>query len=699
MILQSRSSTLLLGGLMLVFFVIRVFHLLFYFPEPFTEELLRGTIAKELIEGLKMPFFEYAADHYSGGSLIYGVLTVPWFLLLGKSVFALRLTAFLFQLLTMITWYLLMRRFFNQKVALYTALLYIFSPPWLTLSSTYAMGVHTETLFFTAVGLFFLFQILFEKNTSLIGAAGLGLTLGFGTYFSYQCAVSSIIFLFFWGYVDPRFFQRKAFYQAVLFFVIGFSPWGFYNFQHTFQGFDRVREGFAYPGWERILIIPFRFLKLATYKVIGMLSFNYRGGVGWHPYFPGHPVNPHTTLLNLFYYGTVGYAYWELWKRRGIHKKTHLLFIFPFGFLLIAALSRFDISTYGSRYLVPIFPFFFASLALMVEHVEQHHRLHRKASLSILGFLLAMGMMGQFNLLSAQEVGLSLKHRGYSYRQLGGALAFRHPKGFDRLSQLTRHLEPQLSQEENFQYHLGLKNRTSFHLFSNEDFIEPLRWLRTLHPTHRPFYLYEIGFAWGGMPGPFFAKVEEVKYFPKEEQPHLLLGLIDSLQISRMKPEPLLRQTLIEIKSASPENQKALLYGVGKVPLFHFNEENNFLYKVLGSHQVEQTLSPTLISAYYYGMGAFLMHLYDPVADQWSPYFIRNVDVMNEQYKEALFWGAGFEAPIYFEDPYEIESMKKSLPFQWQAVFEKGVRDRFHYGGRYPWLETRIISRKSDDQV
>ena len=101
-----------------IFLSSRILHLLFCFPEPSTEELLRGSIAKALIGGLQIPFFDYAADHYSGGSLVYGACTVPLFLLFGKSVFVLRLTALLFQYGAFLMWFIFMKRFFGERPAL-----------------------------------------------------------------------------------------------------------------------------------------------------------------------------------------------------------------------------------------------------------------------------------------------------------------------------------------------------------------------------------------------------------------------------------------------------------------------------------------------------------------------------------------------------------------------------------------------------
>src|SRR3989441_13205185 len=66
-----------LGGFLLLFVASRLLYVGLIDPShlfawPAGEELYRGTIAQELVTGLKLPFTEYRADNYSGGSLVIG---------------------------------------------------------------------------------------------------------------------------------------------------------------------------------------------------------------------------------------------------------------------------------------------------------------------------------------------------------------------------------------------------------------------------------------------------------------------------------------------------------------------------------------------------------------------------------------------------------------------------------------------------
>ena len=673
--------------LLLIFFLLtRILHLLFCFPESFTEELLRGSIAKSLIGGLKIPFFDYAADHYSGGSLVYGACTVPLFLLFGKSVFALRLTGILFQCGAFTVWHFFMRRFFGERPALYTSLLYLFSPPWLTLYSMYAMGVHAESLLFTAVGLFLLFRILYDGKYSLRDAACLGLVAGFGTYFSYQQAVSVVSFILFWCYTDRTALQKKTFYVFLLFFLIGFSPWFVYNSLYHFHGIDRMREAMTYPGWKRIFVIPFRFLKLATYKIVGMLSFNYREGIRYHP---------RITFLNIFYYAALLFSYFFLYRFGRRNKKTHFFFLFPLLFILAASLSRFDIATYECRYMVPLFPIFFAAIGLGLSQSEEHFsRLFQKVSRGTLVFLLAMGIKGEINLVSPWEFKLSLAHQGYSYYQLGGNLVYRDPENFGRVLELAKRLDAGLTPSERLSFHRGL-SEASYVVEKPEDLKKYLPWIKSFDRTYQPLFLDELGHEWGlSESGVLSRKITDgAACLEERDQPYLLAGLIRSLRQSRMKPDRMVDYVLEQMETLSSRNQRALAYSLGKLSLWDFVGTSwdsvgpSFLNKIKRRREIEGRLPKKLLPLYYHGIGGHFVELYDPYWRKWPDSLLQVLGEMDEKWQEAIFWGAGFEAPLLYEDPYEYERMTAGIPLKFRKVFQQGLSDRFRWGGRNDWIE------------
>src|SRR2546428_549222 len=160
-----------LSRLLLLFVASRLLYLVLIDPSYLSpqryEELYRGAIAQELITGLSMPFTEYRADNYAGGSLVIGALAAGFFQLFGPTLFALKLAPLLVFTLALAFWYWTVQRYAGERVARYFALLFCFSPPLFTAFSVMAMGFHSESIFFSALSLFLLFRMLSDETSSL----------------------------------------------------------------------------------------------------------------------------------------------------------------------------------------------------------------------------------------------------------------------------------------------------------------------------------------------------------------------------------------------------------------------------------------------------------------------------------------------------------------------------------------------------
>src|SRR3989442_5493497 len=166
------AITVSLGGLLLLFVASRLLYLVLIDPSYLNldflgEELYRGTIAQELITGLTLPYIEYRADNYAGGSLVIGALAAGFFLLFGPTLFALKLAPLLLFTLALVFWYWTIQRYVGERVAGYFAVLFCVSPPPFTAYSVTAMGFHSESIVFSALTAFLLFRMLSEEKPSL----------------------------------------------------------------------------------------------------------------------------------------------------------------------------------------------------------------------------------------------------------------------------------------------------------------------------------------------------------------------------------------------------------------------------------------------------------------------------------------------------------------------------------------------------
>lgn len=204
----------------------------FYDPE----ELSRGLIASELIRGAAYPIFNYQIDSYSGGSLVIGLMAVPFFALFGESLFVLKIVSAIFSLLAAMFVYLIVSRYIDKLAAYFAAALIFLSPYSYTRLSLVAWGDHPQMPALLAIAFFMLYELTFGRRKNPLFLALFGFICGFGLYFSYHFAVSlflCVLFLLAW---DRRFFFGWSLVRFISGFAIGFSPWIYFNLTHNFAG-------------------------------------------------------------------------------------------------------------------------------------------------------------------------------------------------------------------------------------------------------------------------------------------------------------------------------------------------------------------------------------------------------------------------------------------------------------------------------
>src|SRR5690349_8937401 len=117
--IKNRWRTGIFAGLFMTFILLRMLNLLTA-VESFREEeeLYRGTIAQEIIRGLPTSLWNYQADEYSSGSIVIGLVAVPFFKFLGPSLLALKLVPLLFWLVSFCLLGGFLKRFFGDGPAI-----------------------------------------------------------------------------------------------------------------------------------------------------------------------------------------------------------------------------------------------------------------------------------------------------------------------------------------------------------------------------------------------------------------------------------------------------------------------------------------------------------------------------------------------------------------------------------------------------
>src|SRR5438093_1150894 len=132
-------------------------------------------------------------------------------------------------------------------------MLFCFSPPLFTDFSVTTMGFHSESIFFSALTVFLLFKMLSEEKPSLAYPVLLGLTAGFGLWFTYIYGLTLLSVLLFWVWHDKGMLQRMHALLFAIGFLVGFSPWIIINMQTHFAGLVIYDKNV----WEHFGLAPF----------------------------------------------------------------------------------------------------------------------------------------------------------------------------------------------------------------------------------------------------------------------------------------------------------------------------------------------------------------------------------------------------------------------------------------------------------
>src|SRR3989475_12830062 len=443
------GRTVSLGGFLLLFVASRLLYLVLIHPAYLLnypgEEPYRGTIAQELITGLTMPFIEYRADNYAGGSLVIGALAAGFFLLFGPTLFALKLAPLLLFTLALVFWYWTIQRYVGERVAGYFAVLFCVSPPLFTTYSVTAMGFHSESIVFSALTAFLLFRMLSDETGSPAVPALLGLTAGFGFWFAYIYGLTLLAMLGFWFWHDKGRFWRPRMLWFTLGFLAGFFPWIVINAQTHFAGLvvhyrnvwehfglDHLWDGLAHP--RRLSLYEF-FADIASVDDWDL----YRRGVN--------------LLYSLLYLGpilTAGVLRWKTgrsspaganYSGRGARvstreagtrpSRTHptrptlvgFASLYVVVFALVVQFSDFR----ATRYHLPAYPFlFFFTAYLLARCQDAFPHVQRQIQTVFFASVVVLGLGTHAPLFSLDRPGVALSTKGYSYALLPESYLYTH---------------------------------------------------------------------------------------------------------------------------------------------------------------------------------------------------------------------------------------------------------------------------------
>ena len=509
--------------LVILFLTLRLSVLFSYMDKLYEEEeLYRGTIAREIIRGPLIPlgeYLDYKVEYFPGGTLVVGILAVPFFLLFGPSYISLKLVGLMFSLGTFILWFFFLDKFFNRRTAVLSALFFIFCTPFYAKMSLITWGAHPESNFFTILSLMIFYAIFFGKKAANLEDKTrqffiLGLVAGFAVWFVQTYFLTVLFIGLCWFGFERRFLLKKAFYIFLSGCLIGFSPGIFYQISHKGGIFSingsNIFLDFALADINKILpkICSFLTVDLPQSflfkKFLGIdaqgISYIYSGifvlafaDIFW--------IN-RKGIFNLFRALVYPVTLRDIQVSPDSVSKEGLLLGYPVLFVLVYSLSNYTLDPehwrdyIGYRYLVVISPFIFSIIAVFLDRLA---RLKKMALyICILSILLLLGLAGNLSLISLSEFGSYFQDKGYSYNIIGDKIGLRITTNlkeyilpFNRLEEVLRR-----------QFYEGLGAGIGWRLRDNK--IEEV--VRIIDLEIEPQYQPDCYRGWGTLFAPEYAE-------------------------------------------------------------------------------------------------------------------------------------------------------------------------------------------------
>lgn len=203
------------------------------------EEAQRWMAAEEILGEPTLPWIEYQADDYQGGSLVMIALCLPFVALSGgASLAAFKLGALVFSAGTLCAAYACCRRAAGRSAGVLAGLGFVAGPPVVAYWGLVPFGFHQESTLFALLAFAALLRLLDGGRTPR-GWFALGLIGGAGLWFCYTSGIALIACALTWLALE-RMPKASELGWAALGGAVGLAPWLAYNVGRGFVGLARI---------------------------------------------------------------------------------------------------------------------------------------------------------------------------------------------------------------------------------------------------------------------------------------------------------------------------------------------------------------------------------------------------------------------------------------------------------------------------
>lgn len=636
-----------------------------------TEELYRGTIAREIIDGPKTFLLNYQADGYDGGSLVMGIAAVPFFLLLGPSYFALKCAGLLFSFITLAGIILLFCRFFGFAHAITAALLYTFAPPTFFKLGLVTIGSHPESTAFSIFMLYFFYALTASERPKTAPILGLGLSAGLGCWFTSITGITVITLLISWPLMHPKKISRTQLMILAAAFLAGTIPWWIYNAQHEWSGAAFVQHAFDWRHSGLPLAVK---LKTVIVKIIRIFTdtlpfcFGFRNTGLW----PG-------AVTSLIYYLFLLTGYCTAWisalSRKNSGREGALFIpwlLYPIVFTFCYSISHYGLFSardflldfVAYKYFSPMFFFLLLASALPIRG--------RIAFRWIPGILCLLGIAGVSSSLFQNPSGLGQTYQGYSYYDLGRVWG-QQMSPFPEKAELFHSLASNYDAKTQRLLYWGYAESLDGTAPGEADKV--IAGLRQLDASRRKYFAEMLGsFLSSYKPEDAdFLKIHQE--IPASEQEAFLFGYVMGTAVDMRNSTA---QTALEDIQKTPFPDKKFFFWDWGRSIFHFyygawthHPESNVLELIRSLPASEKGWA---LRGLGYGAVADWVYGSEPVSSPQTA--IRLCSKLSESELEFFYWGIGWAlAEENPEDSNRRSFWANQLPRTASPSIFQGVRD------------------------
>jgi hypothetical protein len=441
--MKPKQATLLLAVIVCLFLLQRGGLILYgysHVSHPGIDEPLSGVLPCDILDGqIRAPLFAYEYLNRSGDLLLEGLFLVPYFKVLGRSIFSIKIFALSSALITLLCWMAFIKRYQGVWAVFIFGLFYALPPPMFArlnlIGATSSHHFINPLMALQSILLFRIFEYGKEEKAPRWLWLGSGFVAGLGVYSFY----TYIIFIGFCALFSVLFTRLKIKLSSLILFAgafaVGFSPWVLRSLS------SRAGGQFLSSTLKSISIDWWGFVQNFFYAVPHSFGYNYPvRAVGF--------ISPLFGLFILLCMGIIIKYFITNLSFRNTSLKENLsnvpracmqgLFcaLFPLFFLTCLSLSPMHINPFeywpgiglfatfnGAdairyRWLFMLFPFYFAAIAMGMAiffTIYKNGRLCRLLIGSVALFFILCGIGKTASLCSMKDFGKIFYYKGYNY--------------------------------------------------------------------------------------------------------------------------------------------------------------------------------------------------------------------------------------------------------------------------------------------